>query len=183
MALLDELIARFQQAQDKANAANEARFKQGLDLYDRIIKQAEAPTLQKATESALDRGRTKSVAQGTQALVSAGLSGTTTAATLGRQFEEEVGVPARLQAEDIAAQRLSGALTGKAGFIERREDVGPSYSDVASLFASAANRPAGEGKIGGGTASFTTGPRGEVYYGGKQYGSAAALRESLWGKK
>jgi hypothetical protein len=178
MAILDGLIARFQQAQDQARAANEARYQQGLELYDRIIEQSKLGAVQKSTEAALERGRTKSVAQGMQSLVSSGLASTTTAAGLSKQFEEEVGTPARMQAEDIAAQREMQALAGKVGFIERREDIGPSFGDIANLVAQAANTPSGGS---GKSVSFTTGPRGEVYYGGKTYSSAAALRQKLWG--
>ena len=81
-----------------------------------------------------------------QALVSSGLSSTTQAAGLGKKFEEEVGAPARLQAQDISSQRLSGAEAQKAGFIERREDVGPDYATIASLAQSI-------GQAGGGGAS------------------------------
>lgn len=134
MGLVDNLIAQFQAQQDRANAANEQRFQQGLELFDRIIQQQETGDVsEQAIEAAIGRGRVKSVAQGTQALVSSGLSGTTTAAGLGKKFEEEVGVPARLQAADIRQQRLNQALRDKAGFIERREDIGPSYSDIAGL--------------------------------------------------
>ena len=87
----------------------------------------------KGTEAQLERGRTKSVAQGMQALVSSGLASTTQAAGLGKKFEEEVGAPVRLQAQDIASERLSGAERDKAGFIERREDVGPDYATIAGL--------------------------------------------------
>ncbi len=66
-------------------------------------------------------------------MVSSGLVNTTTAATLGRKFEEEVGTPARLQAADISAQRKTEARLGKAGFIERREDVGPDFRTIAEL--------------------------------------------------
>ena len=78
MGLVDNLIAQFQEQQERANIANEQRFQQGLDIFDRIIKQQETGgTFQKATEAAIERGRTKSVAQGTQALVSSGLASTT----------------------------------------------------------------------------------------------------------
>ena len=134
MGLVDDLIAQFQEQQDRANAANEQRFKQGMDIFDRIIKQQETGDVsEKATEAAIGRGRTQAVAQGTQSLVSSGLSSTTTAAGLGKKFEEEVGVPARLRATDIRQQRLNQALRDKAGFVERREDTGPSFSDIAGL--------------------------------------------------
>ena len=134
MGLVDTLIAQFQQQQASANAANEQRFQQGLDIFDRIIKQQETGDVsEKAIEAAISRGSTKAVAQGTQSLVSSGLSSTTQAAGLGKKFEEEVGMPARLQAADIRQQRLNQSLRDKAGFIERREDIGPSYSDIAGL--------------------------------------------------
>ena len=134
MGLVDNLIAQFQAQQEAANAANEQRFQQGLEIFDRIIQQQETGGVsEQATEAAIGRGRTKAVAQGTQALVTSGLASTTQAAGLGKKFEEEVGVPARLQAADVRQQRMTQALTGKAGFIERREDVGPSFSDIAGL--------------------------------------------------
>lgn len=147
MGLVDNLIAQFQAQQERANAANEQRFQQGLDLFDRIIAQNQpGGTLEKATEATIGRAKTQSVAQGTQALVSSGLASTTQAAGLGKKFEEEIGVPARLQAADIAGQRLSGALRDKAGFIERREDIGPDFGTIASLAQSI-----GRGSIAQGT--------------------------------
>ena len=176
MALVDSLLASFQQAQATANAANEARYQKGLAIFDKIISQfQEGGAFSQATEAALATGEKRSVAQGMQSLVSSGLSGTTEAATLGRQFQEEVGTPARLTAESERVRGYTGALGQKAGFIERREDVGPDFATIASLA-----KDVGKGQTA--TASFTTGPRGEVYYGGRQYGNAAALKKSLWGK-
>ncbi len=149
MGLVDTLIAQFQEQQARANEANEARYQEGLGLYDQLLKDTEAGgTFEKATEAGIARGRQKAVAQGTQSLVSSGLASTTTAAGLGKKFEEEVGQPARLRAQDVQAQRRSEAIRGKAGFIERREDVGPSFSDIASLAksigaGSAARAPSG----------------------------------------
>jgi hypothetical protein len=134
MGLVDTLIAQFQEQQARANEANELRYQEGLGLYDQVIEDTKSGgTFEKATEAGITRGRQKAVAQGTQSLVSSGLASTTTAAGLGKKFEEEVGQPARLRAQDVQSQRQQAALMGKAGFIERREDVGPSYSDIASL--------------------------------------------------
>jgi hypothetical protein len=134
MALVDSLLASFQQAQATANAANEARYQKGLEIFDKIIAQfQEGGAFAQATEAALATGEKRSVAQGMQSLVSSGLAGTTTAATLGRQFQEEVGTPARLAAESERIRGYTSALGQKAGFVERREDVGPSFSDIAGL--------------------------------------------------
>lgn len=144
MALVDTLIASFQAAQDRARAANELRYEQGMDLFDKIIgRYEEGGTFMKGVESQIERGRTKSVAQGMQSLVSSGLSGTTTAAGLGKKFEEEVGTPARMQAQDIAMERLSAAERDKIGFIERREDIGPDYATIAGLAQTIGSRPRG----------------------------------------
>ena len=62
----------------------------------------------KGVEAALGRARTKAVASGTQALVSAGLAGTTMPAGLGKKFEEEIGMPARARVEETRAERLAG---------------------------------------------------------------------------
>ena len=133
MGLVDSLILQFQAQQERANAANELRYQQGLDLFDRIIAQSEGGGFMAATEAGLERGQTKAVSQGMQSLVSSGLSSTTQAAGLGKKYEEEVGAPARLQAADVEQQRLTQALTGKAGFIERREDIGPDFATIAGL--------------------------------------------------
>jgi len=134
MALVDELLQKFQAQQEAANLRNEQRYQEGLGIFDQLIEQYKTGgTFEKATEAALERGETKAVASGTQALVSSGLASTTQAGGLSKKYQEEVAAPARLQAADVSAQRLGGALTQKAGFIERREDTGPSFSDIAEL--------------------------------------------------
>jgi hypothetical protein len=156
MGLVDTLIAQFQEQQQRANEANELRYQEGLGLYDELIEDTAAGgTFEKATEAGIARGREKAVAQGTQSLVSSGLASTTTAAGLGKKYEEEVGQPARLRAQDVQAQRRGEAIRGKAGFIERREDIGPSFSDIAMLAksigaGSAARAPSGPRRAGTG---------------------------------
>jgi hypothetical protein len=151
MSLVDNLIAQFQDQQQRANDANMQRYQQGLDILDRRIEmEGQEGTFMKATEAGLARGKSQAVASGTQSLVSSGLASTTQAAGLGKKYEEEVGAPTRLKAADISAQRLSQSLMDKVGFIERREDVGPSYGDIAGLAKS----------IGAGSAARTSsGPR------------------------
>lgn len=135
--VVTDLLNQFRAQQQAANAANQQRYQQGLDIYDRIIERnKEGGTFLAATEAQLKSASTRSTASGMQNLVSSGMAGTTQAAGLQKKFEAEVGQPTRLQAQDIAAQRLSEAEIGKASFIERREDVGPSFSDIANLATS-----------------------------------------------
>jgi hypothetical protein len=115
----------------QANLANEARYKQGLGIMDQLISLFQpGGQFGKGFEAQLGRAKTKSVAQGMQSLVSSGLVNTTQAAGLGKKFEEEVGTPARLRLEDLRIGRLADALSQKSGFIERREDVGPSLPQL-----------------------------------------------------
>ena len=142
MAILDDLLAKFQQDQERANAANEVRYQEAKAEYDKIIEQyLPGGAFGQGFEAQLERARTKSTAQGMQALVSSGLASTTEAATLGKRFEEEVGAPARQQMEDIRYERLASARAGKAGLIERREDIGPDYGMIAQLVAQASSGP------------------------------------------
>lgn len=172
MAILDDLLAKFQQDQERANAANEARYQEAKAEYDKIIEQyLPGGAFGQGFEAQLERARTKSIAQGMQALVSSGLASTTEAATLGKRFEEEVGAPARQQMEDIRYERLASARAGKAGLIERREDIGPDYGLIAQLAAQASSGPSGAMEYAGPSnfQFFTTSKGTEVVGPNKQY--------------
>lgn len=153
MSLVDDLLARFQMQQDQANAMNEKRYQQGLGIYDQIISQyAPGGSFGAGVEAQIEKGATKAVAQGTQTMVNAGLGGTTTRGNLRKKYEEDVATPARLQLEDMRADRLANAQAQKAGFIERREDTGPSSELIASLAKTAGTATSGSG----GAISYTT---------------------------
>jgi len=90
------------------------------ELLDRIIQRYKpGGEFGKAELELLERARTKSLATTAQGMVSAGLAGTTAGVGAGRKWEEEVGMPARLQLEDIRTQRLMEAMGAKAGYMER----------------------------------------------------------------
>lgn len=65
-------------------------------------------------EATLERGAKKSIAAGTQSLVSAGLASTSMGAGLGKQYEEEIATPARADLESRRAVALSGLETLEA---------------------------------------------------------------------
>lgn len=69
----------------------------------------------KGVEAGLERGRVKSIASGTQAMVSAGLAGTSVPAGLGKKYEEEVAAPTRAGVESERSQRLSSLYANYAG--------------------------------------------------------------------
>lgn len=148
MASYDQLLNSLAQSQAMATSANLKRYDQAMKIYDTIIENySPGGAFEKSTLSQLSKQKKTDVGQEQQQLISGGLYGTTTAAATGRRWEESVGAPARLKLEDLQMQRLSEAQLGKAGFIERREDVGPDYSMLANL----AQMGAGSGGSTGGT--------------------------------
>ena len=68
----------------------------------------------KGVEAGLERERTQVMSSGMQALVGAGLAGTTMAGGLGKKFTEEVGMPTRARVEETRAERLSALDVLKA---------------------------------------------------------------------
>lgn len=157
------IMGSFQQAQQEAIRANLERYKQGLAIYDEIIgRYKKGGGFVKGAEAKLERAKKKDVAAGMQSLVSSGLAGTTMAAGLGRRWEEEVGEPGRLSIADIAGQRMAQAQVGKAGFIERRQDIGPDPGLVSQLLQQIGTQPiAFAGSGGGGGGGWDSRPLGE----------------------
>lgn len=130
-----KLLKEFQAQQDAANKANESRYQQGLEIYDRIASTfAEGGAFENAALAELDRTKSRDIASLQAGLAQAGLANTTRFATIAKKYEEDVGVPTRLGIRAAASDRLAGALGQKAGFIERREDIGPDFATVASLY-------------------------------------------------
>jgi hypothetical protein len=57
------------------------------------------------------------------------------------QFEQRVGGPQRLSAYDLGMTKHAEALRGKAGVLERVEDVGPNLAQYADLTRRAYSGP------------------------------------------
>jgi len=84
-------------------------------------------------ETMIGRGEKKAVASGMQNLVSAGLANTTMPMHLQQTFQEEVGMPTRMQAEDVRMTHLGGAL-GSLGQMYAGYDPGTaSAGDIAHM--------------------------------------------------
>lgn len=137
------LLQQFQQQEEAAKAANLKRYSEAMQIYDEIISRYRpGGGFGEAALGQLETQKVRDVGKETQQLISSGLYGTTTMGATGRRWEEAVGAPTRLKLEDIQMQRLSEAQVGKAGFIERREDIGPDYSMIAQLAGQVGQRPA-----------------------------------------
>lgn len=158
-----DLIKQIQEAQKKANAANETRYQRGLTelgggrtamqgLYDKAAA-ASAGIGQQAAQD-VERGAYRSGAQTRQGLISSGLGNTTIVGSMMRGVEEDrnramAGVQEAKAGREmgLATQRAGaemGASGGIADFIAARNDLAPDSSLYASLIQSAA--AAGTGK-------------------------------------
>ena len=130
----DTLIAELQAQQEKANLANQTRYDQMLAIYDETINRYQpGGSFEQKFLQQLGKQKEQFIGREFQDMISSGLAGTTTKATSGGKFEEQIGAPARLNLEDIQMQRLTQAQMGKAGVIERVEDTGPGYDLIAQL--------------------------------------------------
>jgi len=133
-AAYQDVLKRFQAAQDEARKMNEQRYAEAQQLYGQVISQYEpGGGFGAGYEAQLERTKQKTMAEQQQQLISSGLYGTSITAGLGQKFEEEVGQPARLKLEDLRKSKYAQALQAKAGLVERREDIGPDYSTIAQL--------------------------------------------------
>jgi hypothetical protein len=166
-----------QQEYEAAKKANELRYSQAMAIYDEIIKRYQpGGTFGKAALSQLETQKVRETGKGMQQLISSGLYGTTTAAGLGQKWEEEVGAPSRLRLEDIMMERLSQAQVGKAGFMERKQDV---YPDVG-MYAQYAGQAAAAGGGAGDRRGSKFGGTPSAYGGTQAWGSyGVAARPGL----
>ena len=151
----------FTQAMNEANAANEARYQQGMGIYENIAGMfGPGSTYGQGQTAMLEQQKTQDVASAKQHMAGSGLWNTTVAAAIPQAWEANVGMPGRLNIEDMRMGRYAGALEGMAGFIERRTDQGPDMGLFANLMAGASQGPGGYGSTqmpsyGGGGATQT----------------------------
>lgn len=125
-----------QSAYERANEAAAKREEEIRGLLDQIVSTyAPGGSYMQGQEAMLDRTKQKTLAQGTQGLISSGLYGSTMTAGLPGRFEEEIGVPTRAKLEDLRTDAYTKALAGKAGFIESITENVPDFGMMAQLTA------------------------------------------------
>ena len=157
---LEELV---QQATDEANAANEKRYQEALQIANQIAAKYSDASFGQGYRNQLETAKKQSVSQGMNSLIQAGLGATGGAAGLATSWEQSVGAGARLNLEDMLAQRQVEALQTKLGVVSSKEDQFPDYSQLYAASAAGASTP-----------SFTTGGGGfnsSLPLGGYEYGS------------
>ncbi len=141
-SVLGDLVKQFEKQYGEAKKANLERYAEAKGIYDEVIGMFQpGGSFDIGIEKQLGRSREQAVAQGTQALVSSGLYGTTQQAGLGLKFEEQIGAPMREKTETYRVGQEAQAMQNKAGVIERRVDEYPDYSTIANLTQRAAAGP------------------------------------------
>jgi hypothetical protein len=132
------LYADTQKREAGALKANVKRETEIRGIYDQLIGQGQG-AFRTAGLADIEQSKTRAVGAGTQQLVSSGLYGTTTAASIPVQAENQAAL-SRLKLEDIIQQRTSELKLGKAGFVERIEDPYPDYNQLIQAMAAQASR-------------------------------------------
>ena len=121
-----KLLESFRKREEGARLSNLARKDQVSQIYQDIIKRYEpGGAFGAGYEAQLQRQKIGDVGKTAQRDIGRGLYGI-------RPYEQEweatTGASARLKLEDLRMERLSGAQTGMAGFLERIEEPYPDYS-------------------------------------------------------
>ncbi len=161
---INKIIAQLQEQAGIAGARTAGRQATIESIFDEIISRyGPEGTYGRSAEALLETQKVREVGAGAQRMISAGLYGTEVGGGLGRAWESEVGAPGRLRIEDIKMERLSQAQLGKAGFLERIEDVYPDYGLISQLISQAAAGPEAAPTAYGGAG---VGAAGGARYGG-----------------
>lgn len=112
----------------------EARFGKGveaLESYADIFRPG--GEYGAGIEAMIGRGEKKAVAGGMQSLVSAGLAGTTMPMHLQQTYQEEIGMPTRMRAEDVRMERLGGVMGSLGQMYAGYRSGAPSAGDIAHM--------------------------------------------------
>ena len=132
------LFADFEKREKGARKANIRRETEIRNIYANIINQGQGAA-RTAGLADIERTKTQAVGAGTQQMISSGLYGTTTAASIPVQAEQTAGLQ-RLKLEDMLQQRTNVAKLGLAGFVERIEDPYPDYNALIQAYMSQGSR-------------------------------------------
>ena len=138
--IYEDLVASFTKRETGAREANIKREQEIRGIYGDIIGQyEEGGAARTAGLAEIEQAKTRAVGAGTQQMISSGLYGTTTAASIPVQAEQTAGLQ-RLKLEDMLQQRTTQAKLGLAGFAERIETPYPDYSMLMNAMIAQGSR-------------------------------------------
>lgn len=137
----NSLLSNYTKLADQVRAANLKREQEIRGLYGGIIGQNTKDSLfYKAGMQDIETESQRLVGQETQGLISSGLYGTTTAASVPTKVATQFTQPSRMKLEDILQQRKSEAQLGLAGFVERINEPYPDYSALMQAYTAMGSR-------------------------------------------
>lgn len=152
------LAGMYQQALDKANAANESRYKQIMggydDLRDRVMGDLEGVGAQERSD--INRQYRGMAANAYQTMVNRGFANSTIPHTMRYGIERERSAAMGRLNDRLSQQRAnydSRLTEGKMGVMERRTDQGPDINQLMAL-----SQALGRGGYGGGGGAYMLPP-------------------------
>jgi hypothetical protein len=124
------LTDMFTKMGSQALASNVAREKEVRGIFSNIMSSLTGSNNSLRASGLADiETRSKQLIGGElQNLISGGMFGTTTAASVPSRIETEFARPARLKLEDLVSTRLRETQLGLAGFIEGIQNPYPDYN-------------------------------------------------------
>jgi len=179
----NQLINQYYTAAQTAYAANLKRQQQAESIYDKIIAMyGEGGTYGAGYLKQLAGEKVQDVGKVSQAAIGKGLYGLR---DYGAEWEATVGEPGRLKLEDIKMERLSSALTSKAGFLSSISEPYPDYGTLQQALTAAGSIPrggiAGTTTTGGGAGTSLWGRDVLSMPTGGTYAGAPTTPESYYG--
>lgn len=149
------LAGQYQQALDKANAANESRYQdilgQSQSLYDRTMQSYSQGNQQAHTD--IDRSAAQQTASTGQNLTSRGLTGSTIKPVMEAGIERERVNQGNRADFDYAQQQRQAdqnLTQQRLGVMERRTDQAPDFGQLAALSQAYGDGGGGGQSYGGG---------------------------------
>jgi hypothetical protein len=125
---LEEIYLDTQKREADAIAANKKREAEIRGMYDKLLSTyKEGGAMRELGMAEIEKGKTQAIGSGTQQMISSGLYGTTTAASIPVRAEADASMN-RLRLEDMLQQRITDLELGKAGFVERINEPMPDMS-------------------------------------------------------
>ena len=139
MSPTQTLTEQVTQREEEAKAANKARETEIRGLYSSILNSVSGSENSLRASGLKDIETQSKRLEGTetQNLISSGLFGTTTAASVPTRVASEFTQPSRLKLEDMLRQRKTEAQLGLAGFVERIQNPYPDYNSLVQAQISA----------------------------------------------
>ena len=138
---MNSLVGQYQRMADEAKKANLAREQEIRGTYTDILSRlGPGGAFEKSELAGIESQERGLVGKETQNLISSGLYGTTTAASIPTRVATEFTRPARAKLEDLLEQRRTEAKLGQAGFVERIQQPYPDYSALLQAMAAQGTR-------------------------------------------